>query len=69
MKIKNKNKKTITLGEIQPGDVFKAIFNGHLYMKTAYGAPNNTVHIESGSVHAFQNEMEVIPIDCELIIK
>ena len=75
MKIINNTKgETVRFSDLKSGDVFQSNANGYFYMKTdtkydEYGDAFNTVHLESGSVHCSNANMEVILVDCELVIK
>lgn len=78
-----KEAKQITFANIKVGDVFKIKGDKNYYMKTQYfGFENydyyydtnyydsrNTVCLSNGKIMKTQSTTEVIPVDCELIIK
>jgi hypothetical protein len=80
MKIVNQSKpKTIPFGHVEVGDVFG--LNGAYYMKTktedveiddGYNidvVPINAVNVSNGKFARFCVDSQVMPFDCELIIK
>lgn len=74
MKIVNANKQKVTFSDLKRGDVFKLGVTNNFYMKTEFRlgyntSKYNTVNIENGTLFETQDNTEVIPIDCELVIK
>ena len=72
--VENKNVKTVEFGKLKIGDVFQTINSRQFYMKTKMEQGCNlnlfnTVHLKEGGLYFTENCMEVIPIDCELIVK
>lgn len=68
------NKTKIPIHKLQAGDVFRSPVNGYLYMKTSpkfdeKGARINAINLETGTLYSVDQYNEVIPIDCELVIK
>ena len=73
----------ITFANIKVGDVFKLKGDKNYYMKTQYFSfedydfyydtyyydARNTVCLSNGKIMRIDKETEVIPVDCELIIK
>lgn len=71
MKIVNKSE-TTKFRDLKPGDVFK--MNNNYYMKIKYELDANydqlnTVSLNTNSLLCVRQDSEVIPVDCELIIK
>lgn len=78
-----KEVKAITFSDIKVGDVFKLKNDPQYYMKTEYLSfdtydyhydcynydSRNTVCLSNGKIVRTHRLTEVIPIDCELIIK
>lgn len=78
-----KEPKRITFSDIKPGDVFKVKNDTNYYMKTerceaSYEDPfdgafmlsyRNTICLSNGKLMATDNNIQVILVDCELIIK
>lgn len=85
MKIVENTKETnpITFSDIKVGDVFKLKGDKNYYMKTqhlgfeaydfyydtSYYDSRNTVCLSNGKIMRTSTTTEVIPVDCELIIK
>lgn len=75
--------KAITFADIQVGDVFKLKNDTNYYMKTqhlgfeaydfyydtSYYDSRNTVCLSNGKIMRTTSTTEVIPVDCELVIK
>ena len=72
--IKRKKENYIHFNEIENGCVFRIKGNPEfVLMKTkarvnAYGPRTNAVDLEFGELFLVEENVEVIPIDCELII-
>ena len=78
-----KEPKPITFADLKVGDVFKLSHDTNYYMKTEifnfekynffdgdiYYDCRNTVCLSNGKIMKTQRTTEVIPVDCELIIK
>jgi hypothetical protein len=78
-----KEVKPITFADLEVGDVFKLSKDTNYYMKTQkfcfeeydylFDSPymdyRNTVCLSNGRIMKTQKTTEVIPVDCELIIK
>lgn len=78
-----KEVKAITFADLKVGDVFKISHDKNYYMKTEYFGFDeydylydniyyncrNTVCLSNGKIMKTQSTTEVIPVDCELIIK
>lgn len=68
------NTTKVPLHQLQVGDVFRSMKTGFLYMKTSqmfdnHGEMINAINLESGILHHIEQYNEVIPVNCELIIK
>lgn len=68
MKIVN-NLKKVHFEELQQGEVFRAIEDLQLYIKTEQYQSANAANMSNGDLSYFGPKASVYPIECELIIK
>lgn len=68
MKIVN-NLKKVHFEELQQGEVFRAIEDLHLYIKTERYQSANAANVLNGDLTYFGPEAGVYPVECELVIK
>lgn len=74
MKITKPKKSNVTFGNLNEGDVFHLINDSaNLLMKMekcgSDGEVENCVYLDDGTTSWVSANTEVIPVDCELIIK
>lgn len=68
MKIVNSLKK-VHFEELQQGEVFRAIEDLHLYMKTEQYQSANAANILNGDLTYFGPQASVYIVECELVVK
>lgn len=68
MKVVN-NLKKVHFEELQQGEVFRAIEDLQLYMKTEQYQSANAANMLNGNLSYFGHKASVYTIECELVIK
>jgi hypothetical protein len=73
MKINRGGNKLISIKELEPGDVFRRPKGYALYLVVSFKSRDNdygvsSVNLETGSYSTEKDNIDVIKIDCEVII-
>lgn len=74
MKITDKRHVPVAFEELSIGEVFKAITSPSYYIKTSNATDcdnnviSNSVNLNNGLIHYFDNSISVLAVEAELII-
>lgn len=74
MKITDKRRSPVAFEELSIGEVFKAITSPNYYIKTSNATDcennviSNSVNLNNGLVHYFDDGIAVLAVEAELII-